>query len=282
MTTLLQPAPPLTTRGSAELTFTRVGQKTAITRALASSPLRLLTPTPRTHAAWAFTSSYGGGLVSGDRINMKICVEKNASAYLSTQSATKVYPAVGEQGSSQSLDATLADDSLLVLTPDPLVCFARARYTQTQKFHLAPTANLVLLDWFTSGRQARGERWQFSHFESRNEIFVNDAPKVVDALLLNLTQGSLAGPLSLTCYHVFATLILTGPRLKSESEQLLHAISALPVTRRPSLLAAASPLDNGLILRLAAEKTEDAAWFLYTHLAFLTDLLGEHPWQRKW
>ena len=61
-------------------------------RAYATSPLRLLTPKNHGHAAWVYTSSYGGGLVDGDDIAVEASVGSGATAFLSTQSATKGLP----------------------------------------------------------------------------------------------------------------------------------------------------------------------------------------------
>lgn len=33
-------------------------------------------------------------------------------------------------------------------------------------------ASLVLVDWLTSGRMSRGEEWEFSRLESRNEVIL--------------------------------------------------------------------------------------------------------------
>ena len=49
-------------RGNLELAS--VGGRTVVTRACAGNPLKLLLPRPREHAAWVYTSSFGGGLVA--------------------------------------------------------------------------------------------------------------------------------------------------------------------------------------------------------------------------
>ena len=41
--------------------------------------------------------------------------------------------------------------------PDPVICFASSTYRQTQRFDLAESASLVLLDWMSSGRRESGE-----------------------------------------------------------------------------------------------------------------------------
>lgn len=74
----------------------------------------------------------------------------------------KVY--ICENGIDSQLNGEyfIESEALLCVLPDPLVCFKNASYNQSQIFNLASDANLVLLDWFTSGRYMKGERWAFS------------------------------------------------------------------------------------------------------------------------
>ena len=106
------------------------------TRVYATSPLRMLTPVNHGHAAWVYMSSYGGGLVDGDRVSLDVTVERGATAFLSTQASTKVYRS--REGTASRLEALVDDDALLVFAPDPVVCFAGARYRQWQRITLAP------------------------------------------------------------------------------------------------------------------------------------------------
>lgn len=77
---------------------------------------------------------------------------------------------------------------LLALLPDSVVCFATARYSQVQRFNLAPDASLVLVDWLTSGRIARGEVWNFEYFKSTNHVYIQeDTPLLLDSVYFHFT-----------------------------------------------------------------------------------------------
>ena len=54
--------------GHGHLAVARVRGRSVVTRARADSPLRWLLPDNRGHAPWAYTTSYGGGLVDGDAL----------------------------------------------------------------------------------------------------------------------------------------------------------------------------------------------------------------------
>ena len=55
-----------------------------------------------------------------------------AAAFVSTQASTKVYRS--PRGTSAELRARVGPDGLLIVAPDPVVCFAGARYRQAQRF----------------------------------------------------------------------------------------------------------------------------------------------------
>ena len=42
-------------------------------------------------SAWAYAATYGGGLVGGDSVSMRVEVGAGASALVATQASTKVY-----------------------------------------------------------------------------------------------------------------------------------------------------------------------------------------------
>lgn len=200
-----------------------------------------------------YVVGYGGGLVSGDSVDLDIDVGSQCCLLLLTQGSTKVFktrtsrPTQGV--STATFSSTLAshtqraqslDDgqlsmtrqnfrflvrkhSTLVLLPDAVTCFARARYDQVQRFDLRDhTSSCVVLDWITPGRTAVGsgssasnpkldhldshsshtgtmlkdystpardaELWQFSHYRSRNDVRVSKHVVARDTILLSQTE----------------------------------------------------------------------------------------------
>jgi urease accessory protein len=196
-------------------------------------------PLPR--PVWCYVVGYGGGLVAGDAAALSVRVAPGATAVLATQASTKVYHArargqppaaaaggaeasspsapapAGRPAAVSSLAASVGSGGLLAVLPDPVMAFADARFRQRQSVALAPGGSLVLLDWCSSGRRARGEAWAFASYESRTEVLLQRTaggpacPLLVDALRL---QRSPAAPLPerMGRAHVVGVLILTGPR----------------------------------------------------------------------
>jgi len=157
--------------GHATLEVEQVAGESTVTSAFATSPLKLLTPRARGQSVWAFTSSFGGGLVAGDQTRLDLRLGAGARCFVGTQASAKIYRNPCRRPCGHATQATLEAGSLLVLAPDPVQPFTNSNYSQRQEFHLGPGAGLVLLDWFCSGRAARGERWAFNRFQSRNEVW---------------------------------------------------------------------------------------------------------------
>lgn len=270
-------APSLQAPGRGQLALEHGARGTVVRAARANSPLKLLLPRNHGHGAWAFMASFGGGLVDGDSLHLEVDVGARATGLLSTQSATKVYRS--PRGCRQELHARVGEEGLLVLLPDPVACFADARYEQLTSVTLAPRASLVLLDAFTCGRAARGERWAFARYVSRTLVERQGAPLLLDAVRLDPQEGAL--PSRMGRFEALATLAVFGPQAAPLREALLSAPP--PLRRRASVIETASPLgEDGALLRVAATSVEEALLAVRARLRGLPALLGDDPLARKW
>ena len=271
-------ATPCAVAGTGELQFTSVRGATALTRALAVSPLKILNPKNAGASAWTYLATYGGGLLGGDALSIDIAVGRGARALVATQASTKVYRS--EHDASQRLRARADDDSLLVLLPDPVTCFAGSRYTQEQHVHLEAGASLVLLDWLTAGRIGSGERWQFERYRSQTRVWQDDRLILQDGLTLSPEQGALADRLDR--FNCLAMAVLLGPALRVTATQLVGSLAAAAVPRRADLLVAAAPLgDEGALVRVAGVSVEQVGAALRQYLAIVPTLLGDDPWRHR-
>lgn len=265
--------------GRGELTVVRAPDgRSVVSRAYATSPLRLLMPKNHGHAAWVYTSSYGGGLVDGDRIVLDIDVGAGAAAYVSSQASTKVYRSV--RGTSAEVHARIGQEGLLVIAPDPVVCFAASRYQQVQHLDLAADGGLALVDWFSSGRHATGERWAFDEYRARLRVRQNGTIVVHDSLALRAEDGDLAARLGR--FDVLGAALLLGPPMRDRAVEIVTRVAQMPVTRRADELLAAAPVGDGCLLRFAGTSVEHAGRTLREYLGFVPQLLGDNPWARKW
>ncbi|KAK4420979.1 Urease accessory protein D [Sesamum alatum] len=290
-----------------KLVVEKVGGRSTLTRCFSKYPFKFIVPnkagSSQADAVWIYTITYGGGIVSGDSMACDVTVGDGATAVLTTQSSTKVYKSVGSNCSQQKMEASIGKDALLVVIPDPVTCFSTAKYSQIQNFKVVPESSLLLVDWITSGRHQRGEKWAFSHYKSTNHILLQGSETLfLDTTLLEHGRdGSISERLQ--DYQVIAMIVLLGPKLKLIQSQIqenvkelmsqqlrLPSISAgcssesggcfrLP---KPSFLASCStfgPKGTGVVIRVASMTTESVYNFLQDQLASLETLLGAAPYR---
>ena len=256
--------------------------ESAVTSSFATSPLKLLTPRARGASVWSYLSNFGGGLVAGDQTRLDLSLGQNSRCFFGTQASTKIYRDNGLRTCGHVVGANLGENAVLVFAPDPVQAYADSTYAQRQEFHLAPGAGLALVDWLSSGRAARGERWAFRRFSSRNEVFVAGERVFLDSLLLSGGDDLTASPHRLGRFNCLGLLVLLGEPMRAAATALLAEIAARPVARRGSLVCSASAVGGGAILRVAGEQVEEVGRELHRHLIFSRQLLGDDPWARKW
>jgi urease accessory protein len=270
--------------GSGFIRVAAARRRSTVVRAAAASPLRLLTPRNHGRAAWIYTSSYGGGLVGGDHVALDIDVEPGAAAFVSTQASTKVYRST--LGAASELTARVGDRGLLVVVPDPVVCFRGSRYRQSQQFDLTGGAGLVVVDWVTSGRRAAGERWAFDEYSARLSARIDGTLAIHDSLMLAGDTDDL--PARLGRFDVLASALVLGPALGSYAAALVSRVAQRSLERRSDRLVTAAALaprglgDVGCVIRLAGRSVEDVGRAIREYLAFVPELLEDDPWVRKW
>ncbi len=248
--------------GDGFVELTRVAGRTAVTRARASSPLKLLTPKNNGRGAWVFTSTYGGGLVGGDEVTLKVSAGEGTTCFLGTQSCTKVYrPRLPGLACRQTLDAFVDEAAVLIVAPDPVMCFAGSTFVQRQRFNLAAGASLALVDAVSSGRSANGERWAFDRYETRNDVYIDGLLVARDAIRLALAplarrrrpvgRDSAAGVEHAAGIDCLATVLFIGPAFEACAAEALNVVASHTIRARhrercaspPEAIAfAASPL----------------------------------------
>lgn len=264
--------------GLGHLAVRSVSGSSAVTTAAVGDPMKLLVTQARGPAVWGFTTTYGGGLLAGDRIRLSLDLGADTRTFLGSQASTKVYRSDGQKVAQVAVTATLGSQAFLAWLPDPVVPFAGSRLEQSLRVDLAPTASAVLLDAVTAGRLAREERWDLTRCISRLTVDRGGKPLLRDAL--NLRSHLLRERLG-SC-GVLATLFLTGPQVVPLAATIAAEVAAAGAGPWDGgLLIGAAPKGDDLLLRLAAPAWPVAEAWLHSRLAPLADLLDGAPWRRR-
>ncbi|KAL9240212.1 hypothetical protein vseg_014457 [Gypsophila vaccaria] len=279
----------------------KVRGKSTVTRCFSKYPLKLIVPNKAcardVDCAWIYSLTYGGGIISGDSILCTFVVEDGSTAVLTTQASTKVFKSLGSKCSEQTLEVSVGHDTLLVVIPDPVTCFSGSRYSQKQVFRVSPDSNLLLVDWFSSGRYESGERWAFDLYKSTNNIYEDDQPLFLDTVLL---KKGVVGNISerMHDYQIIAMVVILGPKLANLRNKIQEDVrsfmsgsfhvkssTSMPSSKfsptKPNFVVSCStfgPQGAGLTVRVAAMTTESVYQFLRLQLASLEPLVGAFPY----
>ncbi len=261
--------------GQGRLAVALVEGASAVVGCASAPPLHLFTPRARGRSVSALVAGHGGGLLAGDVVELAVEVGPGAVATVGTQADTRVYRSEGPRA-VQRVTARLGAGAALGHLPEPTRCFAGARYRQEQRFDLEPGASLLLLDALTPGRSARGERWAFDEYLTRNEVHLGGRLVLRDALRLLPGEGPGVAH-RMRSFELLATVVALGPAFAHAARAILERVGALAVEGGGALRVAASPLLDGLHLRLAARSVEEGQAFVHEQVALASPVFGRDP-----
>ena len=260
--------------GVGRLVITRLGFISVLSHQSYSYPLKIISPRTDAvdHCLTIFLLNYGGGFVSGDVVRVHASIESSACkvAFI-TQGSTKLFKQQRqhEQSAAQTLEITVAKgcgETVIALLPDPIQPFAQSEFKQVQVVRLSGGSDsLVLLDWFTSGRIAYDHApWQFTSYESNNQVYVDGRLRLRDAIRLD--DGDKAQRMSQ--YNCYATLIVCGPAFEALQSTLQERFASEERVHKQkqqdqrNIIWSASHMRQFTICKVAGDNTEMVREFL--------------------
>lgn len=291
--TSTQPTPPAAPEWST-LEVAQVRGRTRLVACKNIQPLKMLQPGSPGHACHVVLSSYGGGLVAGDVIRLRVAVRAGARLFLSTQASTRVFRSIDGAVAEQHTVGELAENALAVVFPDPVVPQAESRYWQTQEWHLQPTALLLLVDWFHSGRMDQGEQFAFTSLRSELRVRVAGRLVVLDRFGFEPAENIAVSPANFAGYQTFFSVFLVGSPADARFQLLgkMLARQRMPGSTGPHfninsqkcVVSVAQARENVWVLRAAAHSRMAVQPLCEQILAALADgeLLGYNPLARKY
>jgi len=251
-------------------------------------------------------SKMGAAQHRGDGSVSNLAPPQMAQSNLPSDPTGKGGPTIAEAAATttnactQTLYAEIEPDGLLAIVPHAVTCYADARFRQRQVVQMRHNANLILVDWLTSGRMARGEEWAFESYETSNDIFICNQLLVHEAIRLSIHDGSPSLAEKMRGYNAMATIIILGPALIEHATRILKDIGNLKVkaSKEIPLLCTASPIHKreanmaatssssvseahviGAIVKIAARKTSQVIEAMHKHLNQLwNDTIGDDPY----
>ena len=203
-----------------ELVVASVRGQSRLVTCKSINPLKILNPRSATACCHVVLSNFGGGLVQGDTIRLEISCEDNSTLYVGSQANTRIFKNPDRNGPSQFIQGRLAEGTLAVIHPDPLVPHRASSFKQIQEWSLESTSALVLIDWLHSGRSLRGERFAYNKFTSEVRIRRENKTILLDTFESCPSEYSPTSMARFGPYETFLTVYFLGSKLDPVVDQI--------------------------------------------------------------
>jgi len=214
-------------------------------------------------------SSYGGGMLQGDRVALDIRCGAGTGLLLKSQANTHVYRNETGAETVQQLVARCEEHANVKVLPEPLVLHAQSGLRQFQQWDLAATTDFILVDWMQSGRSESEEQFAFSSFESHVLLLVDGKPVLEENLMCHPALADPRNAARFGPYDLLLSAYLLGPSFRERAHRLAPFLAftqyhadALPLKgcdRLPMRLCALHemPDGQGCVFRAMARRRLD-------------------------
>jgi urease accessory protein len=200
------------TAGAAEIGFARRDGISRLAQLYQRDPLRVLFPAPAAgDPPVAVIVTTSGGLVAGDRLDIRVELAPGATAHVTASAAEKVYRSTGRTTTIRQT-LSIGPGAALEFLPPETILFDGARLQRETVIDLAPGSAFLGGDIVVFGRRARGERFANGFLREVWELRRNGYLVWGDALHLDDDVGRIIDdPVCFDGAAAFATMIFSPP-----------------------------------------------------------------------
>ncbi len=205
--------PDVTTEGwraALTLRFRRDESRTVLARRSSRGPLQVQRPFyPEGEVCHVYLLHPPGGVVGGDRLEIRAELETGAQVLLTTPAAGKFYRSAGARA-EQLQHFSVAEGAALEWLPQETIVFDGARARGTTRIELAPGARFLGWEIVCLGRPACGERFTNGLFIQGMEVYRQGRPLLHERSRFDGGGAILDAPWGLNGHPVSGTLICSG------------------------------------------------------------------------
>jgi urease accessory protein len=263
-------------QGSLEMTVDFKDGKTWIEKSRSTSPLKVQKPFYPEGDAWIHNVLLhtAGGMVGGDRLNVKLDLKPHTNALFTSATAGKVYRCLETALSTTSIHQQ--QDSILEWFPQETILFRDSQYFQSLYIELEEDALCCGWDIYRFGRSARGEIFDRGEWRSRTEIWQNGLPLWIDRQYLQGNQLNLQSPNALAGKSVIGTFWLVGFSINAETmEDLRSSLSESNLGYSAEI--GLTRLEKGILCRYRGNSTAIARQIFVLIWGVLRQKYGDRP-----
>jgi urease accessory protein len=190
---------------SLDLEFAPHGSRTVLARRSHVGPLVVQRPFyPEGDVCHVYIVHPPGGVVGGDRLELRTRLQDGAHALITTPAATKFYRSESRVA-HQSQDFTLGAATFEWL-PQETILFPDAYASIATRVRLSERSKFIGWEIVCYGRPASGLKYASGHAHQDFELWLNDVPLVLDHLRLDGASNSMQARFGLAGHTVLGTM----------------------------------------------------------------------------
>jgi len=233
--------------GSATLSFEAARGDTAIGELYQHDPLRLLFPRHvEGEPLTGVLVTTSGGLVGGDRLQVRVSSGEGSAGRVLAQAAEKIYRSTGAD-SRIKIRLQAEAGSWLEWLPQETILFDSSRLRRSTEIRAVSGARMLCGEMVVLGRTAMGERMRQGLLHEAWEVYWDDRLAWADALHLNSGFARVSdAPAGLDGARACASILYVGD---DAGEHLDSARTLIDETVEDSLRVAASCMGKVLVIR---------------------------------
>ncbi len=198
--------------GSLTLHLEKRAEKTVLARTWHEGPLRVQRPfyPEKSDCCHVYVLHPPGGLVIGDKLEIKAKLNQKAQALLTTPSAGKIYGAKNRRATqSQRVNFQVAEDACLEWLPQETIIFDSAHAQLATRIDISASSRFFGWDIVRLGRAASGEKFTCGRCEQSLEIWQDNKPLFIEKNKIVAGSDIQSATWGLQSKNTFGTLVAT-------------------------------------------------------------------------
>lgn len=248
-----------------------------------AAPIRILNPHVQASSCHVLVSNYGGGLVDGDSVRMKVICRIGSRLHIGSVGNLQVYNSP-INGCSQTIKGVLEDNTLCVLNADPVVLHSGSHFEQKQEWNVHPESSLLVAEWVLAGRLETGERFAFGKYVSEFIVLIDSIPLIVDRFEFEPDHLDYRDPALFSGLACLLNVYMVGNQWAPLENLLAEEIDRCRKSDSQTLVSIHPVQRHGYILRALANSRSSLTWITDCIYEFTSqqDYLGFNPADRKY
>ncbi len=207
--------------------------------------------------ACVFIMTTSGGILQGDRYSLEIDVEADASAHVTTQSATKIQ-SMDANYAAQVQTIRLQEGAYLEYIPEPIIPYRDSRFITDTRIEIHPSATLLYSEILVPGRRYHhpDEYFGFDVFSSTITGYTPEGLETYsEKFVLEPRKRPLRQVGVMGAYDIYANVMLLTPPACAEA--ISAKIGADLHPQRPVAYGVSKlPNDAGLVFKILGDEVQ--------------------------